>query len=178
MKTITIILVLVFLSVKSFGQFKSADNYIEPVIGFSFLGSTLQYGLNYEHTFLVEEEHKFGIGIIARYWKYSETFITTKTNYVDFLLGIQTNYHFYLRNKRVNPWLGFSFAYNYGTAKASWTSEVHPELVLESPDNGGIWVGIHAGLRYWLSPSTALSTRIGFGTMSYGALDLGIIFRI
>lgn len=173
-----ILLVFVFLSVNTFAQFKSADNYLEPVVGFSFLGSTAQYGFNYEHTFLIEKEHKVGIGIIARYWKYSEYFITTKTSYADFLFGVQTNYHFYLRNKRVNPWIGLVFAYDFGSAKTSWTSNVHPAVILKSPEYGGAWIGVHAGLRYWLTPNIALSTRIGFGTMNYGALDLGVIFRI
>ncbi|MEE9429750.1 MAG: hypothetical protein V3V16_01840 [Melioribacteraceae bacterium] len=174
----SIILTLIFLSASVFGQFKSADNYLEPIVGFSFLGSTPQYGFNYEHTFLVEREHKIGIGFVARYWKYSEQFVATKTSYVDFLVGVQTNYHFYLRNKRVNPWIGIVAGYDFGSAKTSWTSEVHPEVVLESPEYGGLMFSVHAGLRYWLSPNIALSTRIGFGTMSYGALDLGVIFRI
>jgi hypothetical protein len=174
----TILLIFVFLSVNIFGQFKSADNYIEPVVGFSFLGSAAQYGLNYEHTFLIKSKHKMGVGVIARYWKYSENFVDTKTSYYDFLLGVQSNYHFYLKNKRVNPWFGIVVAYNIGSAKSSWNIEPHPEEVLKSPNQIGIWAGVHAGLRYWLSENIAISTRIAFGTMNYGALDLGIIFRI
>ena len=173
-----IFLILLFLSVSIFGQFKSADNYFEPVIGFSFLGSAVQYGANYEHTFLIKSKHKMGVGFIIRYWKYSENFVTTKTSYVDLLLGVQSNYHFYLKNKRVNPWVGIVLAYNLGSAKTSWREESHPDAVLEPPDQFGVWFGVHAGLRYWLSENIAVSTRIAFGTMSYGALDLGIVFRI
>jgi len=178
MFTKTIILSFVFLSVNLLAQFKSADQYIEPIVGFSFLGSTVHYGINYEHTFILEGNHKVGFGLTTRYWKYSETLDNINTNFVIFLVGVQANYHFNLKNKKVNPWVGITLAYNLGSTKASWNIEPHPEGVLESPDQVGIWKSVHAGLRYWLTENIAASTKIGLGNMSYGALDLGVVFRM
>ena len=38
------------------------------------------------------------------------------------------------------------------------------------------WV-LMGGARYWVSPTIAISAVIGFGTLSYGALDLGVDFK-
>lgn len=168
----------IFISSNIFGQFKSVDKYIEPVVGFSFLGSAIQYGINYENTFMINSEHKVGFGVVTKYWKYSENIDNIETSYVIFLVGVQANYHFNLENKKVNPWVGVALAYNLGSTKATWNIDPHPDEVLESPDQVGIWKSVHAGLRYWLTENIAASTRIGLGNMSYGALDLGIVFRM
>jgi len=100
---------------------------------------------------------------------------TIKTEYTDILLGIQNNYHFYLMNEKVDPWVGLVLAYDFG----SFDTEIkNLESGNTKPSRGGFWIGAHAGLRYWIKDNISVNVRIGFGTLNYGALDLGFDYRI
>ncbi len=167
-KILLVIVVLLFGIGSSNAQFTPERNYLGPSIGFSFLGSTPQFGINYEYSMDVENFGRIGIGGVFRYWSYSETF----WKYTDVLIGVQGNYHFKLENNLFDPWLGLTLAYDAGSV--TWDG---PYANLVEPTYGGLFFGINAGGRYWVSPKVGISARVGLGSLSYGGLDLGVDFK-
>ncbi|HQJ45240.1 MAG TPA: hypothetical protein PK195_01275, partial [Ignavibacteriaceae bacterium] len=114
-----------------------------------------------------------GIGGIARYWSYSEDYYYGKWKYTDILIGAQANYHFKVGDGKFDPWLGVTLAYDAG--KVSWDGPGGYNY--SEPSYGGMFFGGNAGARYWVSPTFAISARLGFGSLSYGGLDLGVDFK-
>jgi hypothetical protein len=178
MKSKIVIAVIFLVTSISLAQFEASKSYLGPSIGFSFNGSVPQFGANYEYGMSLKEiglsgSGKIGIGGIIRYWRYSEDFSLGKWSYTNILIGAQGNFHFQTSGK-LDPWIGLVLAYNGGSV--SWDG---PESkYLNEPSHGGLWLGGHAGIRYFLSPTLALSVHLGFGTLSYGALDVGIDLRL
>ena len=168
-RSILVIALLVFGISSSYAQFTPQRNYLGPSIGFSFLGSTPQFGINYEHSMDVENFGRIGIGGVFRYWSYS----SGNWSYTDVLIGVQGNYHFKLENNLFDPWLGLTLAYDSGTV--SWDGP--SGIPYSEPTYGGLFFGINAGGRYWVSPQVGISARFGLGSLSYGALDLGVDFK-
>lgn len=171
-KVLFISIVCLFAFGSSFAQFTAGNHYLGPSVGLSFLGSTPQFGANYEYGMDVEFG-RIGIGGVFRYWSYSENYFTGKWSYTDILIGGQANYHFKLQNSKFDPWVGVTLAYDAGSVK--WDGPSGYNYV--SPTYGGLFFGGNAGARYFLSPTLALSARVGFGSLSYGGLDLGVDFK-
>ncbi len=165
-----ILLFILIFSVNVFAQFQNYKHTVGPSIGFSFLGSTIQLGINHEYGIALTDYGNLGIGGVFRYWSYSEEFPAIKWSYSNILLGCQINYHFFLKNSDFDPWAGVILAYDFRSS--------NEEIILQNvnynkADDGGFWVGAQAGARYWLNKQMALCVRIGFGTLSYSALDIG-----
>ncbi len=161
------------------GQFDTNKQILGPSAGFSFLGSTIQVGINHESGVLIrdlgiDEPGKLGVGGIFRYWSYSEIFPNVEWNYTDILLGLQINYHFSMLNENVDPWFGFIVAYDFGFSKSKIKIDSFP---VGEESYAGLWVGANAGMRYWVTDNMAFSIRIGLGTRGYGALDLGLDYK-
>ncbi len=154
-------------------QFTPNKNYLGPSIGLSFLGSTPQFGANYEYSMDLENFGRVGIGGIFRYWSYSEDYYDGGWNYTDILIGAQGNYHFILETDKFDPWVGLTLAYDAGSV--SWDGPSGDYY--SSPTYGGFFIGASAGARYWISPTIGISARVGFGSLSYGGLDLGVDFK-
>jgi hypothetical protein len=157
---------------ESYPQFVTGKHYAGPMIGLSFLGSTFQIGGGYEYGIDIENFGKIGVGGLIRYWSYSESAGPYQWDYTDFLIGAQGNYHFNLSDTRFDPWAGLVLAYDAGSADFDGPLGFYAE-----PSYGGLWLGLHGGLRYWIQPNLALSSRIGFGNLGYGALDVGVDFK-
>ena len=151
-----------------YSQYDLNRSYLGPSIGLSFLGSTFQIGANYEYSMELENFGNVGIGGVFRYWSYS----SGDFSYTDILIGAQGNYHFKLENKKLDPWVGLTLAYDAGSY--SWEGAGQNYV---TPTYGGFFLGAQGGLRYWISPTVALVGRIGFGTLSYGALEVGADFK-
>lgn len=161
-------------------QFDIGSHTIGPSIGFSFLGSSVQLGINHEYGVSLEQlglekSGKLGIGGVFRYWSYSEEFSHVNWNYTDIVIGFQTNYHFYIANEKIDPWLGLVLAYDLGSVDEDIKI---PGIEIEDKSYGGFWIAVNAGIRYWITENIAVNGRIGFGTLSYGALDIGFDYRI
>lgn len=172
-KKIMLMLVISSAISASFAQFEVQKNYAGPMLGLSFLGSTFQIGGAYEYGLEIENFGRVGIGGLIRYWSYSENYGLGKWKYTDFLIGAQFNYHFLVDDRRFDPWAGLVLALDAGGVSFSGPASVfYPE-----PSHGGLWLGFQGGLRYWLQPDLALTSRISFGTLSYGALDVGVDFK-
>jgi hypothetical protein len=176
-KMLFIIVVLLFAFGSSNAQFTPNNHYLGPCVGLSFLGSTPQFGVNYEYGMDLENFGRVGIGGIFRYWSYSEDFGgflgSGKWSYTDILIGAQGNYHFKLESNTFDPWVGVTLAYDAGSV--SWDGPGGYNYA--SPTYGGLFFGAQGGARYWFSPTVAVSARLGYGSLSYGALDLGVDFK-
>ncbi len=172
------LILFLFLTPTIFGQFQTNKNIVGPSVGFSFLGSSIQFGLNHEYGIVLDESNsdgsgKIGIGGIFRYWSYKEEFPVVEWSYSNILIGVQTNYHFQISKSDFDPWAGLILAYNFGSVKSKIILQ---NVQFDRIKNGGVFIGANAGLRYWIDGNTALSMRIGFGNQNYGALDLGLEF--
>jgi hypothetical protein len=173
---LSVILLTVLFSGFINAQFTANKSYLGPSIGLSFLGSTPQFGANYEYSMDLENFGRVGIGGIFRYWSYSEgSGFGSGWNwkYTDILIGVQGNYHFKLTSDKFDPWAGLTLAYDAGSV--SWDGPSGYNYA--SPGYGGLFIGANAGARYWVSPTIGISARVGFGSLSYGALDLGVDFK-
>lgn len=178
LKSLILFLLLAFYQT-GFGQFETSKSYVGPSVGLSFLGSTFQLGVNYEYgmplsAIGISAPGKLGVGGIFRYWGYSEDFGFGKWSYTDILVGAQGNYHFVLDNQKLDPYVGLVLAYDIGSA--SWDGIKGFGWVENTA--GGFFLGFHGGARYFISPKIALNARFGYGTLSYGALDLGLDFQL
>lgn len=155
-------------------NFTDGGNYLGPSIGLSFLGSAPQFGANYEYGMKMDFG-MIGIGAVVRYWSYSEDYFYGKWKYSNILIGAQGNYHFKVEpGSKFDPWAGLVLAYDGSSVK--WDGPGGYDY--SSPTSGGLVLNIQGGVRYWLSPGTAVRASIGYGSLSYGALDLGVDFKL
>lgn len=159
--------------------FEDGKSYVGPSIGLSFLGSALQFGANYEYGMKMDFG-TVGIGGVFRYWSYSEDFggyyfgDTYKWKYSNILIGVQGNYHFKMKpGSKIDPWAGLVLGYD----ASSTTYDGPSGYNYSSPSSGGLVLNAQGGARYWISPTVALRASIGYGSLSYGALDLGVDFK-
>ena len=164
--------VFFLFSTKGYSQYELNRSYLGPTIGLSFLGSTPQFGLNYEYSMQLQDFGSVGFGGVFRYWSYSEDYFYGKWSYTDILIGAQGNYHFKVTNDKWDPWVGLTLAYDAGSVK--WDG---PYATYASPSYGGFFLGAQGGVRYWVSPTLAVVARLGYGSLSYGALDVGVDFK-
>lgn len=167
-----LVVLFCIVTATSQAQFVAEKHYLGPCIGLSFLGSVPEFGANYEYGMDVKNFGLVGIGGLFRYWSYSEGYFAGKWSYTNILIGAQGNYHFKLTNNMIDPWLGLILAYDGGSVK--WEG---PYATYATPTHGGVFLGAHGGARYWLSPNLAVAGRIGFGSLSYGSLDVGVDFK-
>jgi len=160
------------LSTTTDAQYEAENNYFGPSIGFAFLGSTPDFGISYERGLNLQNFGLVGIGGIFRYWGYSENFFDGQWKYTNILIGAQGNYHFVLSNSKFDPYVGLVLAYDAGSV--SWSG---PGGNYVTPSYGGLWLAAQGGARYWISPTIAITGRIGLGTLGYSGLDFGVDFK-
>lgn len=161
-------------------QFVKNENYLGPSLGFYFHGSTPIFGANFEHAMDTDlGDGILGIGGIFRYWSWStdEGYWGDESwgwTYTDIMIGVQGNYHFKVGDEKIDPWAGLTLAYDAASVKYKGPAGFN----YSSPTSGGLFLGANAGARYWFSKSMSVVARIGLGTLSYSALDIGIDFRL
>lgn len=171
--------ILILLPSTFYGQFESGKHIIGPSLGLSFLGSTIQFGINHEYNINlneigIDEPGVLGVGGVFRYWRYSENFTHVKWSYTDVLFGVQGNYHFYMSNDKIDSWTGLVLAFDFGSS----SNEIKTKnYIVQEVNHGGLWIGAQAGIKYWFEPNMAIGTRIGFGTSSYGSIDLSFDYK-
>ncbi len=169
-----VIIVFLFFQSPLKAQYTVDNHYVGPSIGLSFLGSTFQIGGNYEYALNVENFGKIGIGGIFRYWGYSDAYYNGNLSYTNIFIGAQGNYHFEIKgNDQLDPYAGLVLAYDGGSVSYSG-----PAGNYATPSQGGLWLGFQGGIRYFINPNLALTARVGFGTLSYGALEVGVDFKL
>lgn len=165
-----IVIIILLIHTPANAQYTENRHYAGPSIGLSFLGSTFQLGGNYEYALQVENFGLIGVGGILRYWGYSENFFGGKWKYTNILIGAQGNYHFKIRDlKQLDPYAGIVLAYDGGSVSYNGPDNRN----YPTPSHGGLWAAAQGGVRYWFNPNIAASVRVSFGSLSYGALELG-----
>lgn len=172
--TFSIVVILFLQQSPLNAQYVVEKHYAGPSLGLSFLGSTFQFGGNYEYALTLENFGKVGIGGIFRYWSYSDAYFGGGSwSYTNILIGAQGNYHFEIRgSEKYDPYAGLVLAYDGGSVSYSGAA-----VGYVTPSHGGLWLGIQGGLRYWIKPDIAITGRVGFGTLSYGALEFGVDWK-
>lgn len=173
-RLICVFLMCIFFISSANAQYEVGKHYAGPSIGLSFLGSTAQLGLNYEYAFTIKDFGTVGAGGIFRYWSYKAGFFGGNWSYTNILIGGQFNYHFRMDNKKFDPWVGAVLAIDVGSVSTSYSDN---SILRSDPSHGGMWLGFQGGARYWITPTIALMGRVGFGTLSYGALEVGVDFK-
>jgi hypothetical protein len=178
-KSLLLTAVVLFLTIPfvAFSQqyFEAGKSYVGPSIGLSFLGSTPEFGANYEYGMKMEFG-MIGIGGIFRYWGYSEDWGYGSFKYTNILIGAQGNYHLKMEpGSKLDPYVGLILGYDASSAK--WTGGPGWFGFEPSASSGGLVLNAHGGCRYFLSPTLALVGSIGYGSLSYGALDIGVDFK-
>jgi hypothetical protein len=172
---ITAVVLLLTIPFVGYSQpyFEAGKSYFGPSIGLSFLGSTPEFGLNYEYGMKMEFG-TIGIGGLFRYWGYSEDYYFGKWKYTNILIGAQGNYHLKMDpGSKLDPWVGLILGYDASSVSYDGPSGYN----YASPTSGGLVLNVQGGARYWFSPTIAVRASVGYGSMSYGALDLGVDFK-
>ncbi len=164
-----VILALGLITSTANAQYEAGKNYLGPSIGFAFLGSTPDFGANYEYGINMQDFGLVGVGGLFRYWGYNES----DWSYTNILIGIQGNYHFVVSESKFDPYVGLVLAYDAGSVSWNGPGGYH----FASPSYGGMWLAAQGGARYWVSPTIAITGRISFGTLSYSGLDFGVDFK-
>lgn len=179
-RTLLIVLAVLLLSCLASAQFEKEKNYIGPSLGFYFYGSTPIFGANYEYALssINLGSGTVGIGGVFRFWSWSTdegNFLGESWGwtYTDIMFGVQGLYHFKLENDKLDPFAGLILAYDAASVKYKGPSGYN----YASPTWGGITLGATGGARYWFGQNWAGVIRVGFGSSSYSALDLGVDFK-
>ena len=168
----SVIFALCLIPAVANAQYEAGKNYLGPSIGFAFLGSTPDFGASYEYGMDLQNFGMVGIGGLFRYWSYGESYSDGKWSYTNILIGAQGNYHFAVKGSKFDPYVGLVLAYDAGSV--SWSGSYGNYA---SPSYGGMWLAAQGGARYWISPTLAITGRIGFGTLGYSGLDFGVDFK-
>jgi hypothetical protein len=160
--------------------------YIGPSVGFSFLGSAPEFGANCEYGI----RENVGVGVLVRYWKYSEDFIFSSPagteaesfnysysfSYSNILVAGMADYHFKIDVERLDPFVGVIVGYD--RQSATWGgAEAVPEDLRHVSEGGFVGTAFGA-VRYFLRDNLALVARFGYGSFSYGTLEVGVDLRL
>ncbi len=170
--SLSVFVVLGLFSATANAQYTAGSNYLGPSVGFAFLGSTPDFGVSYEYGLNIQNFGLVGIGGLFRYWGYSEGYFDGQWKYTNVLIGAQGNYHFVITGSKFDPYVGLVLAYDAGSV--SWSG---PYGNYATPTYGGMWLALQGGARYWVSPTIAITGRLGFGTLGYSGLDFGVDFK-
>jgi len=108
-----------------------------------------------------------GIGVGVDYFHWSNDLLGTGYSFSYIPISVTANYHFQLKNKKIDPFLGLGLG----------------DLIVHTSCDfagcGGAASGIyfvgHAGIRYFWRPTTALYVDAGAGA---GSLHVGLMFKM
>ena len=175
---ILFVLILAFAFSNTNAQYTPEHHYLGPCIGFAFLGNVPQFGLNYEYSMDLQNFGSVGIGGLFRYWGYSESFGyyfgSGEWKYTNILIGVQGNYHFKIPESKFDPYAGIVLADDIASTSWSGTNNVGNVSV----SAGGFWIAVQGGARYWVTPTLAITARLGLGSLSYYAFEAGVDFKL
>jgi hypothetical protein len=173
---ITTIILLICISTSN-AQLKEKDNLLGPSIGFWPSGSAPTFGLNYENQLTQAGPGTISLGGIFRFTTWREDINSTDywtVNYYTF--GLQSNYNFNeIGDGKFVPFVGLVLGYN--TVNESINSAYGYTYVYSGHDSG-LWLWLQGGMRYFFSPRVAGSLRLGIGNFNFGAIEIGVDFKL
>jgi len=147
------------------GALRTGDNVLGPVVGLGGMNGSLAVGAELEHalaTLPTLGNGTLGLSVQAFYYRWAP-FPGTTINTIPF--GAAANYHFVLRDRRIDPFLGLGLGYAYTSASV---------LGYSGSFNSGVFLWGRAGVRYFVKPGLALHADAGLGSSS---LNVGVMFR-
>ncbi len=149
------------------GAFRAGDNVLGPAVGLGGVNGTVALGGELEHG--IKTLPELGNGALALsaqafYYHYSFVGITAATITV-IPVGAAANYHFALKDQRIDPFVGLGAGYAFARANVSGFTAF---------SNSGLFFWGRAGARYFVKPNLALHVDAGLGMAN---LNVGIMFR-
>lgn len=103
------------------------------------------------------------------YYHYNYSFLGADYGGITVIpLSVTGNYHFTLKNRKVDPFLGLGLGYEH----VSWNCGV---LDCSGAGSSGIYFVGRAGLRYYLNEKAALYVDAGAGAST---LDVGVVVKL
>jgi hypothetical protein len=94
--------------------------------------------------------------------------------YSYFTLGVRGSYHFLqLPNEKLDLYGGLGLGFNIVSSKYDGTAI--NQVLVRGSSGSYMFLGIHAGGRYFFSPNFAAYAELGYGL---GILNIGIAFRL
>jgi hypothetical protein len=174
----TIILLIIAVTTSN-AQLKEKDNLLGVSIGFWGKGQVPMFGVNFEYQITQAGAGTLGIGGLARYYTYSQTYSNGDSwKYTFTSLGFQVNYNFnQIADGSFVPFIGLVIGYN--NVSSTYTDVTKKGIyVSESGWSSGAWAWGQLGMRYFFSPKVAGSLRAGFGNNDFSTLEIGIDFKL
>jgi hypothetical protein len=180
-KTIALCLMFALAVLPARAQMVKGDQALGPSVGLYFNASNPILGANYEYFMNTNVgEGILGLGGVFRYWTWNEGVsglgYSWEWSYTDVMIGAQGNYHFKIgTDDRLDPWAGLILAYDAGSVSYKGPSGYPFQ---STPSHGGLVLGANGGMRYWFTPTIAGTARLGVGSRSFSALDIGVDFKL
>lgn len=82
-------------------------------------------------------------------------------------ISVTANYHFNLKNRKIDPFLGLGLGYLYARYDCG--------TLCGSASTGGVFLVGRLGMRYFMKPKMAFYADVGAGAAS---LDVGLVFKL
>lgn len=146
----------------AFGQksFQSGNNIINGGVGFAGIKWK---GVSYNGTFEHAVTNNFGAGAHFGYSQYSKS----GYKYTAYIFGVRASYHF-LTTEKADPYAGAEL----GFASISHTGHNETLAYKTYPKTG---LGVYGGVRYYLTPATAVYGELRLS--AFAVINLGISLK-
>src|SRR5512143_2371006 len=135
-------------------QFSAGVQTIGPSVGLSFLGSSPQFGVNYENGFSSESYGTWGWGLLGRYWSYSDDWYWGKWTYTNILIGGTVALHFKVGDGKFDPAVGILLGYDIVSSSTTYNSG-YAGYNYGSGSASFFTATFYGHLRYWFTPNVA-----------------------
>ncbi len=138
-------------------QYKKGDNLLNLGIGVnSYYGGGIPIGISFEHGFSA----KISFGASLDYFSYNYgTIYGTDYRFKAIYFGARGSYHFSellnLREEKVDLYGGLSL----GFRSFSWDGQAYSNV--DNTYGNGLFLGVHAGARYYFSPGFGAFLELG-----------------
>ena len=155
-------------------QFTVKAMDVGPVIGLGNIGGAgIAFGGRFEKGFKELPNlgnGVLGIGVGVDYYHWGDNAFGTDFGWTVIPISVTANYHFNLKNKKIDPFLGAGLGYEHWGSSGSCNA-----FGVDCGGSSGIYFVGHAGIRYYLQPKMALYADAGAGA---GSLHVGLMFNL
>jgi hypothetical protein len=169
-KSILLFCLALALSTASYSQYEKGDKLINAGIGLSAYSGGLTFGASFEYG--ITDAISAGVSLDF----YGSNYVTTGPNYsyLIFYPGIRGSYHF---NELLN--LNVKKLDLYATASLGYRAFVWQDTYTVTGNlyNSGIFVGAHAGARYYLTDNIGAFLEVGANFFGPSSAKTGIAIK-
>ncbi len=149
------------------GAFRNGDNVLGPAVGLGGVNGTVAVGAELEKGIKTLPELGNGaLALSAQAFYYHYSFpLATGASVTTIPLGAAANYHFALKDQRIDPFVGLGLGYAFASVSV-------PGYTVSS--GSGLFFWGRVGARYFVKPNLALHADAGLGMAN---LNVGVMFR-